>query len=113
MRPVVWFDVYQQQRKEQQGKDGRTYRTVVPLDVGRRAKLREDVLREDLAELDTHLVYNLVQTTATRCREDKEHTEGVDAPDDALHKDLVLVQRDQRPFLSTEIHISPPISKIR
>ena len=42
-------------------KGGRTHRAVVPLDVRGRAELRQDVLREDLAELNTHLIY----TTAT------------------------------------------------
>ena len=34
-----------------------TYRAVVTLDVLRLLELAEDVLRKDLAELDTHLVY--------------------------------------------------------
>ena len=43
----------------------------------RSAELGQDLLRELLAELDSPLV------------------KGVDAPDDALHEDLVLIHRDQ------------------
>ena len=48
------------------------------LDILGLAELRKDVLREDLSELNTHLVV------------------GVDAPDDTLREDLVLVERDER-----------------
>ena len=46
--------------------------------VRRLIELLQDVLREDLAELDAHLVKR------------------VDAPHDTLREDLVLVQHDER-----------------
>ena len=47
------------------------------LDVLGLVELRENLLREDLAELDTHLIV------------------GVDAPNDTLREDLVLVERNK------------------
>lgn len=41
--------------------ENETYRRVVALDVLGRLELREDVLREDFAELDTHLVCMVYQ----------------------------------------------------
>ena len=55
-----------------------TYGRVVALHILGLAELRKNVLREDLSELNTHLVV------------------GVDAPDDTLGEDLVLVERDER-----------------
>lgn len=52
-------------------------RAVVTLDIFRLAKLCEDVLREDLPKLNTHLVV------------------GVDTQNDALREYLVLVQGNQ------------------
>ena len=67
-------------------------------DVLRRAELRENVLREDLAKLNTHLIYRPPGGSAYvlgRHRIRYVLTEGVDAPDDTLREDLVLVERDQ------------------
>ena len=55
-----------------------TYGRVVALDILGLPELRKDVLREDLSKFNTHLVV------------------GVDAPDDTLSEDLVLVERDER-----------------
>ena len=55
MRPVVYDTIISQRYLRPAVK---THRGVVVLDVLGRAELREDVLREDLAELDTHLVYS-------------------------------------------------------
>ena len=55
-----------------------TYGRIVASHILGLLELRKDRLRQDLAELDTHLI------------------EGVDAPDDALGEDLVLVERNER-----------------
>jgi hypothetical protein len=59
-------------------------------------ELCEDRFCEHLAELDTHLVWDCVRNSWWVMEECYALTEGVDTPDDALHKDLVLVQSDQR-----------------
>lgn len=46
-------------------------------DVLRLLELSQDVLREDLAKLDTHLI------------------KGVDTPDNTLGEDLVLIESDE------------------
>ena len=73
-----------------------TYRAVVTCNVLRLIELAEDVLREHLAKLDTHLVW---QNDISALRDTSEWpnalTEGVDAPDDTLREDLVLVERDE------------------
>lgn len=72
-----------------------TYRRIVALDVLRLPKLCKDVLREQLPELDTHLVYKSDQDQTPshrRCEvKERRHTEGVDTPNDTLREDLVLV----------------------
>ena len=75
-----------------------THRAVVALDVRRLLQLRQNVLRENLAELDAHLVCCTSSANAHICtRPPKEaRTERVDAPNDALREDLVLVERDER-----------------
>lgn len=57
---------------------GKAYRAVMPHDILRFLELREDVLREDFAQLYSHLIKR------------------VDAPDDTLNKDLMFIKRDQR-----------------
>ena len=54
-----------------------TYRTIVSLNVRRCTKLSQNVLRENLSELNTHLV------------------ERVDTPNNTLGEDLVFGECDQ------------------
>ena len=68
------------------------------LDVLRLLQLAEDVLRKDLAELDTHLVCIPISALASSPHTNQDtHTKGVDAPNNTLREDLVLVQRDESP----------------
>ena len=73
-----------------------THRAVVASDVLGLIELLENVLREHLAELDTHLVWQ-IEISALRDISEWPNalTEGVDAPDDALREDLVFVECDQ------------------
>ena len=82
---------------ETRGREG-TYRAIMARNVVRLIELLEDVLREDLAKLNTHLIYRPPGGSAYvlgRHRIRYVLTEGVDAPDDTLREDLVLVQRDE------------------
>lgn len=73
-----------------------TYRAVVALDVLWLIKLVKDVLREHLAELDTHLVCERVLRKLWRLsRIQGRLTERVDAPDNTLREDLVLIKRNE------------------
>ena len=74
----------------------------MPFDIIRRLKLREDRFRQDFPKLYTHLVYILfIRNDWGRGREEQEHTERVDTPNDTLNKDLVFIQGDQRTYART------------
>lgn len=73
-----------------------THRSIVPNNVRRFVELRQNVLRKHLSELDTHLVCMYTLVTSRWERKYDQRTKGIDAPDDALGKDFMFVQSNER-----------------
>ena len=66
-------------------------------------QLSEDLFRKDLSEFNTHLICEMPSAIKKVSDELKERalTKRVNAPDDTLYKDLVLIQSNKSTCRST------------